>query len=186
VVLPPLKGDTTTDESVKKVVASGYVQTQTTTLYDPAYVSLAYPGGDVPPERGVCTDVVVRAFRAAGVDLQRLVHEDRAQHFAAYPKTWGLRKPDSNIDHRRVPNLMVFFSRHGKTLPLSKEAADYLPGDVVSWTLPGNNLAHISLVSDRFSPADPARRMIVHNIGGGAQVEDVLFAFTITGHYRYF
>lgn len=180
----PVRGDSSED-SVRKVVDSALAQTQTTTLYDPAYVQLAYPGGDVPPERGVCTDVIVRALRAAGVDLQCLVHEDMAQHFSAYPHAWGLRKPDSNIDHRRVPNLMTFFARHGKALPISKEAADYHPGDVVSWTLPGG-LAHIGLVSDRPSSVDPARRMMIHNIGAGARLEDVLFAYTITGHYRYF
>ena len=170
-------------DRIHRVMESAQRQTQTTTLYDPAYVTLAYPGGDVPPERGVCTDVVVRAYRAAGMDLQKLVHEDMKAHFSAYPKLWSLSRPDANIDHRRVPNLMTFFTRQGKSLPVTKVAADYQPGDVVSWTIPGA-LAHIGLVVEQFSTSDPERRLMVHNIGEGAKMEDVLFAFPITGHYR--
>jgi uncharacterized protein YijF (DUF1287 family) len=170
---------------IQRALDNARAQTQTTRLYDPAYVSLSYPGGDVPADRGVCTDVIVRALRGAGVDLQALVHEDMKKHFAEYPKLWGLSRTDPNIDHRRVPNLMKFFARQGKTLPVTQTAADYLPGDIVAWKL-SNGLAHMGLVVDEPSPADPARRMVIHNIGGGAQMEDVLFAYEITGHARYF
>ena len=155
-----------------------------TLLYDPGYVKLAYPGGDVPLERGTCTDVIVRAFRSAGVDLQVEVHRDMAGNFSSYPKTWGLKAPDANIDHRRVPNLMTFFKRKGKSLPVSAQPEDYLPGDVVAFRLP-NGLHHIGLVVDRKS-ADGIRPMLVHNIGYGAQLEDILFAYERLGHYRYF
>ena len=160
-------------------------QIRTTLRYDPEYTVLAYPGGDVPPDRGVCTDVVIRSLRAAGVDLQRLVHEDMKAHFSAYPREWGLAHPDPNIDHRRVPNLATFFTRQGKALPVTAAASDYLPGDVVSWKLPGG-LAHVGVVVEQLSAADAARHLVVHNIGEGAKMEDVLFAFQITGHFRYF
>ena len=173
------------EETVRKVTDAALAQTQTTVRYDAAYVSLPYPGGDVPLEGGVCTDVIVRAFRAAGVDLQRSVHEDMAKHFSAYPKLWSLRKPDSNIDHRRVPNLMTFFTRSGKALPVTQNAVDYQPGDVVSWIIPGG-LGHIGLVAAAASAEDPARHLMIHNIGAGAKLEDVLFTYKITGHYRYF
>jgi uncharacterized protein YijF (DUF1287 family) len=173
------------ETNIRRVIDNAFEQTRTTMLYDAAYVSLPYPGGDVPADRGVCTDVVVRALRAAGVDLQVLVHEDMKRNFAAYPKLWGLSRPDASIDHRRVPNLMKFFARQGKTLPVTREAADYLPGDIVAWKL-SNGLAHIGLITDRPSPDDPARRLAIHNIGAGAQLEDVLFAFEITGHCRFF
>ena len=153
--------------------------------YDPAYVDLKYPGGDVPTDRGVCTDVVIRAFRATGVDLQQLVHEDMKAHFAAYPHQWGLSRTDTNIDHRRVPNLMTFFARRHQSLPVPASAADYQPGDVVTWMLPGN-LPHIGLVVNETAPGDPTRHLVVHNIGAGAQMEDVLFGFKQTGHYRPF
>ena len=159
-----------------------------TTLYDPAYVSLDYPGGDVPIERGVCTDVVVRAMREMGVDLQVLVHEDMSRAFDAYPRRWGLKKPDANIDHRRVPNLMTFFERQGRSLPVTAEPADYRPGDLVTWDLSNGRLPHIGIVSAHRS-ADGRRFMIVHNIGQGTQVEDVLFqpwVGRMTGHYRWF
>ncbi|MGZ4842535.1 MAG: DUF1287 domain-containing protein [Candidatus Angelobacter sp.] len=152
--------------------------------YDPAYVRLAYPGGDVPAETGVCTDEVIRAYRAVGIDLQKEVHEDMAANFSAYPRKWGRREPDPNIDHRRVPNLMVFFSRKGESLPITDRAEDYAPGDLVTWDL-GRGLTHIGMVVDR--KAMFARRyMIVHNIGQGPKMEDVLFDWKITGHYRYF
>ena len=175
----------TTAAHVGEMLANADAQTRTTVLYDPAYVSLAYPGGDVPPERGVCCDVVVRALRGAGVDLQKLVHEDMQAHFGSYPKIWGLARPDANIDHRRVPNLETFFRRQGRALPVTAIPSDYLPGDIVSWRLP-NGLAHIGLVVAPQASADPARHLCVHNIGAGARVEDVLFAFKITGHFRYF
>jgi uncharacterized protein YijF (DUF1287 family) len=139
--------------------------------------------GDVPASIGVCTDVLVRAFRAVGVDLQQRVHEDMRRAFAAYPKAWGLSRPDPNIDHRRVPNLQTYFARRGVARPRSTDPASFAPGDVVTWMLPGN-LPHTGLVIDRRS-ADGRRPLIVHNIGRGPQVEDMLFAFPITGHYRY-
>jgi uncharacterized protein YijF (DUF1287 family) len=152
--------------------------------YDPTYFKIDYPGGDVPAEVGVCTDEVIRSYRAVGVDLQKLVHEDMADNFSLYPHTWGLKKPDTNIDHRRVPNLMVFFARQGAGLPLTQEARDYRPGDVVTWDL-GGGLTHIGVVVGVPSAADEGRLQIVHNIGAGPKMEDVLFAWKITGHYRY-
>lgn len=159
-------------------------QVGVTVAYDPAYTRIAYPGGDVPIARGVCTDVVVRAFRAVGIDLQVQLHEDMRAHFAAYPRRWGLRAPDANIDHRRVPNLQRWFERQHRSLPPTRRAADYRPGDVVSWKLP-NGLDHIGVVSALRS-AHGDRPMVVHNIGRGAREEDVLFAWTLTGHYRWF
>jgi uncharacterized protein YijF (DUF1287 family) len=169
---------------LRQVVAAGIEQTQYTSRYDAAYVQLDYPGGDVPPDRGACTDVVVRAFRKGGVDLQQLVHEDMARDFAAYPHTWGLPKPDSNIDHRRVPNLMTYFKRQGRALPLTEKAEDYLPGDVVTWDLNGG-MTHIGMVTNLWSD-ETQNYLVVHNIGAGAKIENVLFAWRITGHYRYF
>jgi len=151
--------------------------------YDGSYRRIDYPGGDVPPTVGVCTDVVIRAYRVLDIDLQQRVHEDMLGHFAAYPQIWNLRKPDSNIDHRRVPNLQVFFSRHGTELPMSTDPLDYRTGDLVTWTVAGN-LPHIGIVVDHRSP-DGQRPMIVHNIGAGPQLEDILFAYPMTGHYRY-
>jgi uncharacterized protein YijF (DUF1287 family) len=150
-------------------------------LYDPAYRVIAYPMGDVADDRGVCADTVIRAFRAAGADLQRLVHEDMAGAFAAYPKLWGLKRPDSNIDHRRVPNLETFFTRAGAKLAKSDRATLYQPGDVVSWRIP---VPHIGIVSTRADAAG-GRPLMVHNIGAGSQVEDVLFAWPIQGWFRY-
>ena len=164
--------------------AAALDRTQHAVRYDPAYVRLPYPGGDVPPDTGVCTDEVIRAYRAVGIDLQKEVHEDMAANFSAYPRKWGRREPDPNIDHRRVPNLMVFFSRKGESLPITDRADDYAPGDLVTWDL-GRGLTHIGMVVDR--KAMLARRyMIVHNIGQGPKMEDVLFDWKITGHYRYF
>ncbi len=157
-------------------------QVGVTVLYDPAYSRIAYPGGDVPLQRGVCTDVVIRAYRGIGVDLQQRVHEDMRANWAAYPKLWGLRGPDRNIDHRRVPNLATFFARHGRSLkPSQSDATVYAPGDIVTWMLPGN-LPHIGLVTAQRRNGRP---LIVHNIGAGAQIEDMLFDYPITGHYRY-
>jgi uncharacterized protein YijF (DUF1287 family) len=163
-----------------RLARAAEAQVGVTLHYDPAYVQLAYPGGDVPRNRGVCTDVVVRALRAVGVDLQVAVHEDMTRHFAAYPRHWGLRRPDRNIDHRRVPNLMTFLARHGKELPL---AAAYEPGDLVAWRL-ANGLHHIGMVSTHVA-AGSDHRLVVHNIGAGAQLEDVLHAFAKLGHYRW-
>ena len=175
--------DTDRATTLRKVLESAQAQVGVTVTYDPAYVDLKYPGGDVPADRGVCTDVVIRAFRAVGMDLQRLVHEDMKAHFPAYPHLWGLSRTDLNIDHRRVPNLMTFFTRRGKSLPITASAVDYQPGDVVTWMLPGN-LPHVGLVVTETAPDDPARHLVIHNIGAGARMEDVLFGFKQTGHYR--
>ncbi len=155
-----------------------------TTTYDPAYSRMAYPMGDVPLERGVCSDVVIRAYRKVGVDFQMLVHRDMRTHFYAYPKIWGLKKPDSNIDHRRVPNLDVFLRRQGKAVNLPQVSDNYKPGDIVSWRL-DNGLAHIGIVSDKKSVFG-SRPLVIHNIGQGTQEEDVLFTWRIVGHYRWF
>ena len=152
--------------------------------YDPTYFVIDYPGGDVPAEVGVCTDEVIRSYRAVGVDLQRLVHEDMKSNFELYPRKWGLKKPDTNIDHRRVPNLSVFFERQGAAQPVTAEARDYKPGDVVTWDL-ANGLTHIGIVVAVPSEEDESRLQIVHNIGAGPKMEDVLFAWKITGHYRF-
>jgi len=159
-------------------------QTQVTTGYDPAYTTLRYPGGDVAPETGVCADVIVRGFRAAGIDLQKEVHEDMQAHFAAYPKLWGLPHPDSNIDHRRVANLMTYFNRQGWTRSPDTRAADeeYLPGDIVCWRLPGNHL-HIGIVTDGKAGLW-GTPLVVHNVGDGTREENVLLAWTAIGHYR--
>jgi uncharacterized protein YijF (DUF1287 family) len=169
--------------ALKRVVASANEQPEQTRSYDPSYVQINYPGGDVPLERGACTDVIIRAFRQGGVDLQKEVHEDMSQNFAAYPAKWGLKKPDANIDHRRVPNLRTFFERKGKALPVTRNGEDYLPGDVVTWNTGGND--HIGIVTNVWSE-ETGNYLMVHNIGGGAKMENVLFAWTITGHYRYF
>ena len=172
-------------DEIKKLLASAAEQTTLTKSYDPAYTVISYPNGDIPIEKGVCTDVVIRAFRRAGVDLQKEVHEDMTASFAVYPKKWGLKSPDTNIDHRRVPNLQTFFARKGKSLPVTERAEGYKPGDVVSWDLNGKGLTHIGLVSN-FYNENTKRYLIIHNIGAGAQAEDVLFNWKITGHFRYF
>ena len=169
---------------LQRFAAAALARTQHAVRYDPAYVRLAYPGGDVPADTGVCTDEVIRAYRAVGIDLQKEVHEDMAGNFNAYPKKWGRREPDPNIDHRRVPNLMVFFNRKGESLPITDRAEDYAPGDLVTWDL-GGGLTHIGMVVDR-KGVFSRRYMIVHNIGAGPKMEDVLFEWKITGHYRYF
>jgi len=169
---------------LRQFAAAALDRTQHSVHYDPAYVRLAYPGGDVPADTGVCTDEVIRAYRAVGIDLQKEVHEDMAANFAAYPRKWGRHGPDANIDHRRVPNLMVFFSRKGESLPITDRAEDYAPGDLVTWDL-GGGLTHIGMVVDR-KTVFTRRFMIVHNIGAGPKLEDVLFDWKITGHYRYF
>lgn len=163
------------------LVAAARRQIGVTTVYDPAYIVLPYPGGDVPQDRGVCTDVVIRAMRTQGVDLQKTVHEDMRGHFDLYPKKWGLRRPDRNIDHRRVPNLQTWFARQGWSLAPGENAAAYKPGDLVTWMLPGN-LPHIGIVSDRTSLRGTP--LIIHNIGRGTREENILFSYRITGHYR--
>ena len=170
--------------ALKPVVENAIEQTRHTLSYDPSYVKLDYPGGDLPIEKGVCADVIVRAFRKGGVDLQKEIHEDMARNFSAYPNKWGLTRPDSNIDHRRVPNLMTYFSRKQKALQIKRDPKDYLPGDVVAWDL-GNGLLHIGIVVNRRSQ-ESQNFYVVHNIGAGAKLEDVLFAWPIIGHYRYF
>ena len=152
-------------------------------VYDPSYFTIGYPNGDVPSGKGVCTDVVIRAYRKLGIDLQQKVHEDMKGNFSKYPQRWKLTRPDKNIDHRRVPNLMTFFSRFGEELSISQNAADYKPGDIVCWNL-GGAITHIGVVVNKKS-ADGRRFLIVHNIGGGQVVEDVLFSYKIIGHYRY-
>jgi uncharacterized protein YijF (DUF1287 family) len=158
-------------------------QVGVTRSYDSGYRQIAYPGGDVPLHTGVCTDVVIRAYRHAGADLQVLVHEDMKAHFDAYPKAWGLRRTDANIDHRRVPNLATFFRRNGKALAVTRRGADYRPGDIITWRL-SSGVPHIGVVSD-VPVRGTDRYQVVHNIGGGAQIEDVLFSYQLTGHYRY-
>lgn len=165
----------------EKLVRDARQQIGVTLSYDPAYRQLSYPGGDVPMATGVCTDVVIRALRQQGLDLQEAVHRDMRGSFSVYPKNWGLNRPDSNIDHRSVPNLMTWFKRQGWSLPLSQAASAYRPGDIVTWDL-GRGLTHIGIVSDhRAATGVP---LILHNIGRGAQEEDILFSYRITGHYR--
>ena len=170
-----------TPTRIGRVLEGAYQQIGKTTIYDGTYRRLAFPGGDVPLERGVCTDVIVRAYRHAGLDLQLLVNQDMMRAFNAYPQLWGLSRPDSNIDHRRVPNLAAFFKRHGTTLPISTRAGDYAAGDIVTWLL-ASGVPHIGFVADRRAGGGP---LIIHNIGAGARAEDVLFSYSITGHYRY-
>jgi len=172
------------DRPALRVVQGAIEQTAYTRNYDPSYVRIAYPNGDPARDRGVCSDVIVRAFRKAGVDLQKEIHEDMVRDFAAYPQRWSLRAPDANIDHRRVPNLMTFLARHGKSVPVSARPEDYLPGDVVAWDL-GGGLLHVGLVTD-VPAAEGGGYAIVHNIGAGARLEFVLLNWKIIGHYRYF
>ena len=201
---PPAGADTALapSEFAQKLAAAAMERTRHRVIYDPAYRAIAYPGGDVALDRGVCTDVVIRSFRALGIDLQKRVHVDMRAAFRAYPNRWGLKRPDTNIDHRRVPNLRRFFIRHGQSLPISLNGDDYKVGDLVTWDLGAskaglhpitmkhpNRLAnsrkpHIGIVSARRS-ADGRRPLIVHNIGGGTELSDMLFDFQITGRYRY-
>jgi uncharacterized protein YijF (DUF1287 family) len=170
------------DAGLPCLVDAARAQIGVTVVYDGRYQRLDYPGGDVPLERGVCTDVVIRAYRVLGVDLQQRVHEDMRAHFSTYPPLWGLTRPDRNIDHRRVPNLATFFTRHGQALGPTRDDAEFLPGDLVTWRLP-NGLPHIGIVSDRRTSG--GRPLILHNIGAGTEEDDVLHAYTRTGHYRY-
>lgn len=169
--------------TAQKLSDAGISLTKDRVVYDPAYFKIAYPNGDVPADRGVCTDVVIRAYRKLGTDLQKEVHEDMKANFKLYPKNWGMKTTDRNIDHRRVPNLMVFFKRKGTVKPMTKNAADYLPGDIVCWDLNGRQL-HIGLVINKKS-SDGKRYLLVHNIGSGQVIEDILFAWKIIGHYTY-
>lgn len=160
-------------------------RTQYDITYDGSYYQIGYPNGDVASDIGVCTDVIIRSYRKLGVDLQVLVHEDMRDNFSAYPskRIWGLARTDRNVDHRRVPNLQMFFQRHGVEIPISNDGHNFKPGDIVTWMLPGN-LPHIGIVADDLS-TDKRRPLIVHNIGGGVVLEDMLFDYPITGHYRF-
>jgi uncharacterized protein YijF (DUF1287 family) len=180
-VAPP-----TRQQFLQKLVEAAIERTHHSVRYDPAYVRIPYPNGDVPAETGVCTDEIIRAYRAVGIDLQKEVHEDMLHNFSAYPnqRRWLLAHTDTNIDHRRVPNLMTFFTRKGERLPVSARSEDYIAGDLVTWDL-GGNVPHIGIVVNLKS-AGTGRYLIVHNIGRGPKMEDVLFNWKITGHYRYF
>lgn len=164
-----------------KLVSAARQQIGVTVTYDPAYRTLAYPGGDVPSDRGVCTDVVVRAYRSLGFDLQVAVHEDMKRAWSEYPSQWGLSRPDRNIDHRRVPNLAAYFRRRGAALALANDPNQFLPGDLVIWRLP-SGVPHIGIVSDREALGRP---LVIHNIGAGSGEEDLLFTYPQTGHYRF-
>lgn len=168
---------------LERLVAAANERTAHEVEYDGSYFKLDYPNGDVPPEKGVCTDEVIRSYRALAIDLQKEVHEDMSANFSRYPTKFGLTKTDTNIDHRRVPNLRVFFERKGKSLPITDAATDYRPGDIVTWDL-NDSQTHIGIVVDAPS-ATPGRFMIMHNIGQGPKIEDILFSWKITGHYRY-
>ncbi|MDP1590306.1 MAG: DUF1287 domain-containing protein [Prosthecobacter sp.] len=171
-----------TPSFAERLVQAAMERTKVTVRYEPAYVRLDYPNGDVPADTGVCTDEIVRSYRALGFDLQKLVHEDMKRAFAAYPKIWGLKSTDKNIDHRRVPNLQTFFKRRGASLPVTQNAADYRPGDLITCTVPPN-LPHIAIVVP--APDGDATPWIVHNIGQGPKCENRLFEFPLTGHYRF-
>jgi uncharacterized protein YijF (DUF1287 family) len=173
------------DNAAARLVAAAIERTHHSVVYDGSYRRIAYPMGDVPAGTGVCSDVVIRAYRTAlGIDLQQRVHEDMTRAFDEYPKIWGLSRPDPNIDHRRVPNLEMFLARNGKTLPITGDPADYQPGDLVTWRLTGTGLPHIGIVTDRRSPIT-GNPIIAHNIGRGPEQGDMLFDYRIVGHYRY-
>ena len=171
------------DDFAQKLDKAAIEVTKQKVTYDPTYFRINYPNGDVPSDKGVCTDVIIRIYRKLGIDLQKEVHEDMSSNFNKYPKNWGLKNTDTNIDHRRVPNLMVFFSRHGQVKKISSLPDDYIPGDIVTWDL-GGDIPHIGIVINKKS-SDNKRFLIVHNIGRGQQIEDCLFSYKITGHYRY-
>lgn len=172
----------------QKLVIQAVNQTKIQVTYVPAYVQIKYPNGDVPPNTGVCTDLVIRSYRGVGIDLQKEVHEDMVKNFKNYPQLWKLKKPDTNIDHRRVPNLMTYFKNKNAELMISTKAVDYAPGDIVTWNLQNKNvvsgITHIGIVVDQKS-TDGKRYLIAHNIGGGNTIEDMLFSYVIIGHYRF-
>ena len=168
----------------KKLIKAAIERTKHTVRYDGSYRKISYPNGDVPDNVGVCTDLVIRSYRKLGIDLQKDIHEDMKENFDMYPKLWGLSKPDPNIDHRRVPNLQTLFKRKGILLPVTNNPNVYVAGDIVSWMLPGN-LPHIGIVIDSRS-GDGSKPLLVHNIGSGPVIEDILFEYQITGHYRYY
>ena len=171
-----------------KLVAKAIDQTKLKVTYVPQYVKINYPNGDVPSNTGVCTDLVIRAYRGVGIDLQKEVHEDMVKSFKNYPQLWKLKGPDSNIDHRRVPNLMTYFKNKKADLKVSENASDYKPGDLVTWNLQNkkvvSGITHIGIVTDQRS-ADGERFLIAHNIGSGNKLEDMLFSYVIIGHYRF-
>lgn len=171
------------DDFFKRLSAAAIELTHQQVAYDPQYFSIPYPNGDVPSDKGVCTDVIIRAYRKLGIDLQKEVHEDMRANFVLYPKIWGLKKTDKNIDHRRVPNLMKYFSRKGTVKKITENPGDYLPGDIVAWNL-GGAITHIGIVVDKKS-LDGKRNLIVHNIGAGQVLEDCLFTYKIIGHYSF-
>src|ERR1700682_4221522 len=171
--------------NLKLVIDGAVDQIGKTTSYDPSYQKIEYPHGDVPIETGVCSDVIVRAFRRGGIDLQQDLHEDMKDNFSAYPTRWGLKGTDANIDHRRVPNLQTYLTRKGKSLSTGGSSETFLPGDIITWDLGLGGTEHIGMVVNVWNK--PSQRyLIVHNIGAGTRMEDVLFAWKITGHYRYF
>jgi uncharacterized protein YijF (DUF1287 family) len=181
-----LLSQTATDTPVdplRTLLEAAHERTTREVRYDGRYLQIGYPNGDVPDDIGVCTDLVIRSYRALGLDLQRLVHEDMRAHFDAYPPLWGLSRPDRSIDHRRVPNLETYFRRHGQVLPVSDVGTDYRPGDLVTWRLPGN-LPHIGIVSDQLSE-DGLRPLIYHNIGAGPKLEDMLFDYPVHARFRF-
>lgn len=167
----------------KRLVIAALERTQHAVNYDGRYLKLNYPNGDVPDNIGVCTDVIIRAYRNLNIDLQKDVHEDMQANFKSYPKLWGLKNTDKNIDHRRVPNLQALFKRKGVVLPVSTDGSKYKAGELVTWMLPGN-LPHIGIVTDKKS-SDGKRPLIVHNIGAGPKLEDMLFKYPVTGRYLY-
>ena len=169
------------NDFIKNLIESAIKQTESLVIYDPTYFQIDYPNGDVPKDKGVCTDVIIRAYRSVGIDLQKEVHEDMVSNFSIYPSIWGLTRTDTNIDHRRVPNLQTFFSRFGKELTISNNPEDYSPGDIVTWNV-RENTPHIGLVTNRYNGKTP---LIIHNIGAGPKLENMLFNFEITGHYQY-
>ena len=170
------------EKLLEELVEAAKERTKHSVIYDGSYFAIPYPNGDVPHNIGVCTDVVIRSYRKMGIDLQKEVHEDMREDFSNYPskRIWGLNRPDKNIDHRRVPNLQVFFAKHGINLPITGNSKDYKPGDIVTWMLPGN-LPHIGIVVSEKEELP----LIAHNIGQGPKIDDILFKYKITGHYRY-
>ncbi|MFT3667474.1 MAG: DUF1287 domain-containing protein [Pseudoxanthomonas sp.] len=178
----PVPADDVAPPPSPPLVAAARAQVGVVRIYDPAYFSVPYPGGDVPADRGVCTDVVIRALRTQGLDLQQAIHEDMRAHFDQYPRQWGLSRTDRSIDHRRVPNQMRWFERHGWAQAIGRSGVDFAPGDIVAWKLTGSGLLHIGIVSDRRS--HDGTPLILHNINAGTQEDDLLFRHAIIGHYR--
>ncbi len=181
--IPGTSQESSTESLLNRLVDAAIERTHHSVTYDGSYRAIDYPGGDVPDTIGVCTDLIIRSYRAVGIDLQVEIHEDMTASFTSYPDNWGLARPDPNIDHRRVLNLQTFFKRKGKVLPVTDDPDDYEAGDLVTWIIPGN-LPHIGIVTGRGS-SPGSRPLVVHNIGRGPKLADVLFDFPITGHYQY-